>query len=93
MGEKIALAHHEKWDGSGYPDGIAGEDIPLVARICSVVDFYDALTMDRPYRAALPSEKVVGMMRDASGTHFDPALLDEFLDVLHVIREIQAAHP
>lgn len=92
MGEKIALSHHEKWDGSGYPNGIAGEDIPLEGRICSVVDFFDALTMDRPYRKAVPNERVLEMMKEGAGTHFDPEILDVFLGVMDDITRIQAEY-
>ena len=89
MGERVALAYHEKWNGRGYPRGIAGEDIPLEARICSVVDFFDALTMDRPYRKAVPKEEVVGMIQDESGASFDPSVVEVFLDVRSDIERIQ----
>lgn len=89
MGERVALTHHEKWNGGGYPHGMAGEDIPLEARICSVVDFFDALTMDRPYRKAVPNDKVVEMIRSESGTSFDPSVVDIFLDVREEIEEVQ----
>lgn len=90
MGQRIALAHHEKWDGTGYPEGIPGPSVPVEARICTVVDFFDALTFDRPYRAAVPNPKVLGMMREESGTRFDPDVLDVFLSVQDEIEEIQA---
>ncbi len=90
MGQRIALAHHEKWDGTGYPEGIPGPSIPMEARICTVVDFFDALTFDRPYRAAVPNPKVLGMMREESGTRFDPDVLDVFLSIQDEIEEIQA---
>jgi HD-GYP domain-containing protein (c-di-GMP phosphodiesterase class II) len=89
MGERVALAHHERWDGTGYPRGLAGEDIPLEARICSVVDFFDALTMDRPYRSAVPREDVVAMIREAAGTSFDPSIVEVFLGVRGDIERIQ----
>jgi len=92
MGERIALSHHEKWDGSGYPAGLAGEAIPLEGRLCAVVDFFDALTMDRPYRKAVPNGEVVDMMRAASGTHFDARALEAFLKCLAEIVEIQAQY-
>jgi putative two-component system response regulator len=92
MGERIALCHHERWDGDGYPRGLAGRDIPLEARICTVVDFFDALTVDRPYRAAVPNDDVVQMMIGASGTHFDPDVLDVFLDTRGVIEAVQAEY-
>jgi len=89
MGEKIALSHHEKWDGSGYPNGLSGEDIAIEGRICGVVDFFDALTMDRPYRKAVPNDEVLEMMKGDSGTHFDPDVLDAFLSVLEEIKVVQ----
>lgn len=89
MGERVALTHHEKWDGSGYPNGLAGEDIPIEARICSVVDFFDALTMDRPYRKAVPNDQVVEMIVSESGTAFDPAIVEVFLRVRPDIEGIQ----
>lgn len=74
MAERIARSHHERWDGRGYPSGLAGEAIPLEARIVAVADFFDALTHDRPYRAAVSVPETIGMIRDGSGTHFDPAV-------------------
>ncbi|HET9948414.1 MAG TPA: HD domain-containing phosphohydrolase [Longimicrobiales bacterium] len=91
MGERIALSHHERWDGKGYPNGIAGEEIAIEGRICAVVDVFDALTMDRPYRRALPQDEVVAMMREERGKHFDDAVLTTFLDVLPEIVEIRAS--
>lgn len=87
MGEQIALTHHERWDGRGYPHGIGGEEIPLEGRICAIVDFYDAVTMDRPYRKAVPAGEVLSMMGQAGGSHFDPRLLNIFISVRD---EIQA---
>jgi putative nucleotidyltransferase with HDIG domain len=72
---EIPYCHHEKWDGSGYPRGLKGTQIPLVARIFAVVDVWDALTSDRPYRAAWPEEKVLDHIRSLSGTHFDPEVV------------------
>jgi putative two-component system response regulator len=92
MGERVALTHHEKWDGSGYPHGIPGEEIPLEARICSVVDFFDALTMDRPYRKAVPNDEVVDMILDETGTSFDPAVVDIFVKVRPDLEAIQAEY-
>ena len=73
------LAHHERWAGGGYPHGIAGEAIPLEARILSVADAYEAMTADRPYRGALPVEAARQELRDGAGTQFDPAVVDAFL--------------
>jgi HD-GYP domain-containing protein (c-di-GMP phosphodiesterase class II) len=75
----IPYCHHEKWDGSGYPQGLAGEEIPLAARIFAVVDVYDALTSDRPYRAAWPLQKVRTHLKSLAGSHFDPAVVHAFL--------------
>lgn len=79
---EIPCAHHEKWDGSGYPRGLSGEEIPVSARIFAVVDVWDALTSDRPYRAALPRDEVVEYLRTQSGTHFDPEILAVFLSLV-----------
>jgi putative nucleotidyltransferase with HDIG domain len=75
----IPYCHHEKWDGSGYPRGLKGDRIPLVARIFAVVDVWDALSSDRPYRAAWAEEKVREHIRAASGTHFDPQVVEIFM--------------
>jgi HD-GYP domain-containing protein (c-di-GMP phosphodiesterase class II) len=82
MAATIALSHHEKWDGSGYPRGLAGEEIPVEGRIVAVADVFDALTSDRVYRTAYSVEQAVQMMRSQRGRHFDPVLLDAFLEVL-----------
>ena len=79
---EIPCSHHEKWDGSGYPRGLSGEDIPLAARIFALVDVWDALTSDRPYREALPKAEVIEYMQSQSGTHFDPELLKVFLSLV-----------
>lgn len=92
MGQTIARSHHERWDGTGYPQGLSGPDIPIEARICAVVDFFDALTMDRPYRRALGTDVVLGMMREASGSHFDPEVLDVFFTHLPKITEIRSGY-
>jgi PAS domain S-box-containing protein/putative nucleotidyltransferase with HDIG domain len=77
----IPYCHHEKWDGSGYPRGLKGEQIPVVARIFAVVDVWDALRSDRPYRAAWTEEKVRAHILSSSGTHFDPQVVDAFLQM------------
>jgi HD-GYP domain-containing protein (c-di-GMP phosphodiesterase class II) len=74
----VVRSHHERWDGSGYPDGLGGEDIPLVARVFAVADVLDALTTDRPYRPASPLSVARKMIQDESGTHFDPRVVDAF---------------
>jgi hypothetical protein len=78
----IALSHHEKWDGSGYPRGVVGEAIPIEGRIVAVADVFDALTSDRVYRRAFTVEEAVDMMLEQRGRHFDPVLLDAFMEVL-----------
>jgi putative two-component system response regulator len=78
----IPYYHHEKWDGSGYPAGLSGEDIPLAARIFAIVDVWDALLSDRPYRDALPKEQVIEYIRAESGRHFDPKLVEVFLEMV-----------
>lgn len=75
---EIAHYHQEKWDGSGYPDQLAGEQIPLSARLMAVADVYDALISRRVYKPPFPREKAVGIMREGRGTHFDPVILDAF---------------
>lgn len=75
MAAEIALGHHEKWDGSGYPNGLSGDRIPLSARIVALCDVYDALRMPRPYKAAWPDEKAQQYIREQSGKHFDPTLV------------------
>jgi putative nucleotidyltransferase with HDIG domain len=79
----IPYCHHEKWDGTGYPCGLQGEEIPLQARIFSVVDVWDALRSDRPYRSAWPDQKVREHIRALSGTHFDPQVVDLFMQSHH----------
>jgi cyclic di-GMP phosphodiesterase len=77
-GEVIALSHHEKWDGSGYPNGLAGEAIPIEGRICAVADVFDALTSRRPYKDAFPNPEAYAIMQSGSGTHFDARILELF---------------
>jgi putative two-component system response regulator len=78
----ILFCHHEKWDGSGYPQGLEAEQIPLAARIFAVIDVWDALTSDRPYRAAWTREKALEYIRGQAGIHFDPQVVRSFLDHL-----------
>ncbi len=87
-GETIAETHHEKWDGTGYPNGLKGNDIPLCGRICKVADVFDALTTERPYKKAFDMDHAFEMMKDGRGTHFDPELLDLFSDHFDQIVEI-----
>ena len=97
-GRVIALTHHEKWDGSGYPLGLKGEDIPIEGRIAAVADVFDALTTKRPYKEAYSFEKAMQIIREGKGSHFDPALVeafmlidDEVLKIMNNFNEIQAA--
>ncbi len=76
----IPYCHHEKFDGSGYPRGLKGKQIPLPARIFAVVDVYDALTSDRPYRKAWSEEDTLKLIREESGSHFDPEIVEIFLN-------------
>ena len=81
----IAWTHHERIDGTGYPRGLAGSEIPLEGRIVAVVDVYDALTSDRPYRPGLTHEDALALMREGSGTHFDAIVLDAFMQAVENI--------
>lgn len=96
-GAVIALSHHERWDGSGYPRGLVGEEIPLPGRICAVADVFDALTTDRPYRKAMSNEEALEVMRSGRGGHFDPEILDLFFEnldeVLAIQGEVREAQP
>jgi response regulator RpfG family c-di-GMP phosphodiesterase len=79
MAERIALTHHERWDGSGYPNGLSGDDIPLESRICTICDVFDALVSERPYKAAWPVADALAEIESMSGTAFEPRLVDLFL--------------
>ncbi len=89
MAKEIALGHHEKWDGSGYPAGLKGESIPLSARIVSLADVFDALTTERPYKQAWPTEKAVEYIDQQSGRQFDPELVAVFHRALPEIMRIK----
>ncbi|MGN6580710.1 MAG: HD-GYP domain-containing protein [Bordetella sp.] len=80
MASTIALSHHEKWDGTGYPQGLSGHAIPREARLVAVVDVFDALTNARPYKHAWPAEDAIAFIEGAGGTHFDPELVAAFMD-------------
>ena len=75
----IPLYHHERWDGSGYPKGLKGSEIPLAARLFAVIDVWDALMSDRPYRKAWPKQKVINHIQSESGKHFDPEIVVKFV--------------
>ncbi|QJE00467.1 response regulator [Massilia forsythiae] len=89
LARDIAISHHEKWDGSGYPNGLAGQAIPLVGRICAIADVFDALTSVRPYKKAWTEEEAVEFMVKQKEKHFDPALVDLFVTQLPAIRAIR----
>ncbi|WP_404400973.1 response regulator [Idiomarina seosinensis] len=89
MAREIALTHHEKWDGSGYPNGLAGEEIPIAGRIAALADVFDALTSERPYKKAWTMEAAVQLISENRGKHFDPQLVDVFLKELPAIASIR----
>ena len=93
IAREIALYHHEKWDGSGYPHGLAGENIPLMGRIVAVADVFDALTTARPYKKAWKVEEAVDYIKQNRGAHFDPRLVDLFLDNISDVMTIRAKYP
>lgn len=82
LAQIIARSHHEKWDGSGYPESLKGEDIPIEARIVALADFYDALTHERPYKEAWSKEETLAEIRKQRGKHFDPAIVDAFMSMM-----------
>ena len=87
LGREIAQSHHEKWDGSGYPEGLGGRDIPLSARIVALADVYDALTQERPYKEAYSHDHASEIIQSGRGSHFDPDIVDAFMRVRHRFRE------
>lgn len=90
LAAEVALRHHERWDGSGYPDGLAGESIPESARIVAIADVFDALTTRRPYKEPWPLERVMATLDEAAGSHLDARLIGAFKGVLPEILEIKA---
>lgn len=89
MAAEVAQNHHEKWDGSGYPRALAGENISLTGRIVAVADVFDALTTERPYKIAWPVEEAVEFLEEQSGKHFEPRLVDKFIEILPDILKIR----
>jgi len=89
----IAVSHHEKWDGSGYPDGVSGTAIPIESRISAICDVFDALMSERPYKRAWSLERAVALINDEAGSHFDPDLVATFLDILPDICQLREKYP
>ena len=89
VAEQIALTHHEKWNGTGYPQGLKGEEIPLVGRIVGLVDVFDALTTKRPYKDPYPIEVALEIIKTERGKHFDPDVVDVFLQNIETILQIR----
>lgn len=89
MAERIALSHHEKWDGTGYPNNLKGKEIPIEARIVAIADVFDALTSERPYKDEWPIQDAVELLQKEKGFHFDPELVDLFIDRMPVIEDIK----
>ncbi len=92
MARRIALTHHEKWDGSGYPNGLAGEDIPIESRIVAIADVFDALTSERPYKLPWTIDATVELLENQAGKHFEPRLVAEFKKILPQVIEIRDAY-
>jgi putative two-component system response regulator len=90
LAESIAWTHHERFDGTGYPRGLGGEEIPVVGRIAAVADVFDALTRDRPYRRAMPIASATEVMLDGRGSHFDPEMLDPFMSEIAALPAVVA---
>lgn len=93
MARSLALTHHEKWNGSGYPNGLAGENIPIEGRIAAICDVFDALTSERPYKKAWPIDATLELMKHESGVHFDPRLIACFVEILPEILSIRGEYP
>ena len=89
LGREIALSHHEKWNGTGYPQGLKKDNIPLAGRIVAIADVFDALTTKRPYKDPLPLEKAYAIINESRGSHFDPDVVDAFFKVEDEILEIK----
>ncbi|WP_319380365.1 HD domain-containing phosphohydrolase [Thiomicrorhabdus sp.] len=93
VAQQIALSHHEKWDGSGYPQGLKGEQIPLAARLMALADVYDALTSERPYKKAFSSDKALEIIQEGRGSHFQAILVDLFISLKPELEKIAADKP
>jgi HD-GYP domain-containing protein (c-di-GMP phosphodiesterase class II) len=92
LAARIALSHHEHWDGNGYPNGLVGEEIPIEGRMAAIADVFDALTSDRVYRPAMTVERALAIMSEGRGAHFDPTLLDTFFDSIVEVLMIRDGH-
>lgn len=90
---EAALTHHERYDGTGYPEGLSGETIPWIGRVIAVADVFDALTTERPYKKAWTPEMAIELIQSESGTHFDPKLVSSFLESIDEINEVRALYP
>lgn len=88
-GQTIALTHHEKWDGSGYPNNLVGDEIPLYGRICAVADVFDALTSVRSYKDAFTNQNAIKQLEEGKGTHFQPEIVDIFINSMSEVEQIQ----
>ena len=93
MSSEIALTHHERWDGNGYPNQLKGEEIPIAGRITALADVYDALISKRAYKEAWAEKDVLDYLVDQSGKHFDPDVIDAFLSIHDIIRAIRERYP
>lgn len=89
----IALNHHERWDGSGYPQNLEKYEVPMSARICALADVFDALTTERPYKESIPLDDGMALIEEQSGILFDPELVDLFIDAYPEVRKIYESHP
>jgi putative two-component system response regulator len=90
---EMAYSHHEKWDGSGYPQGLRGDDIPISARLVALADAYDVMISRRPHKPPIPHEEVVQILGAAKGAHFDPDIVDAFMQTQQEFRDVVARHP
>jgi putative two-component system response regulator len=91
--KEMALSHHERWNGSGYPQGLVGKQIPLSARLLAIADVYDALISDRVYKAGIPHSEAVGIIFQGRASQFDPELVDAFIEIEHQFQAIAQQHP
>jgi putative two-component system response regulator len=92
VAKEIAYGHQEKWDGSGYPEGLKAEAIPVSARLMAVADVYDALISRRVYKNSMPHEKAIAIIQEGRGSHFDPDMVDAFVSIQDEIKAIAARY-